>query len=179
MTDLRVRTFRNIDRARSVVPVLFSLALALIPAATVAAQVDEPVVIGTTTTLRSEILDEDRQLLIFLPYGYEQSTERYPVLYLLDGPAHFHHVTGTAGFLDRADRIPPMIVVGIVNTDRDRDTKPPASVTSFTADARPRFLYMAVDVRCQLLRKKAQEPVGAAAGRVVDCDRRLEARVEG
>jgi uncharacterized protein len=122
------------DGGRGVVLLLVSLALALIPSATVAAQVDEPVVIGTTTTLRSEVLEEDRRLLIYLPNGYEQPTERYPVLYRLAGPAHFHHVTGTIGFLARAARIPPMIVVGIANTDRDRDTKPAANVTRFTAE---------------------------------------------
>ena len=45
-------------------PIAVLLALALAPAAPVAGQEEEPVVIGTTTTLRSEILDEDRRLLI-------------------------------------------------------------------------------------------------------------------
>lgn len=97
----------------------------------------EPVVIGEAITVRSELLGEERRVLIHLPAGYHGSTDRYPVLYLLDGGGHFHHVTGITRFLAPADRIPPMIVVGITNTDRDRDFKPAASVTRHTEELLP------------------------------------------
>lgn len=104
-----------------------------------AAQLGErqPVVIGQAVTLRSELLGEDRRVLVHLPAGYDGSTGRYPVLYLLDGSGHFHHVTGITRFLAHADRIPPMIVVGITNTDRDRDFKPAAGVTRHTEELLP------------------------------------------
>lgn len=123
---------------------IFGVALlAIVFRTPVAAQVpapggeSEPVVIGEAITIRSDILDEDRRVLIRLPDDYDRSAERYPVLYLLDGAGHFHHVTGIVDFLDHARRIPPMIVVGIANTDRDRDTKPAASVTSRTEELVP------------------------------------------
>jgi uncharacterized protein len=98
----------------------------------------DPVVIGEAITLRSDLLGEDRRVLIHLPAGYDRSTERYPVLYLLDGSSgHFHHVTGITRFLAHADRIPPMIVVGIANTDRDRDLKPAARTTRHTEELVP------------------------------------------
>lgn len=62
MTEVQGQPCTIKIRDRSVLPVLLSLGLALAPAAPAAAQEEEPVVIGTTTTLRSEILDEDRRL---------------------------------------------------------------------------------------------------------------------
>jgi predicted alpha/beta superfamily hydrolase len=50
------------------------------------------------------------------------------VLYLLDGDAHFHSVTGLIQFLGTGINgnfvIPEMIVVAISNTDRTRDLTP-------------------------------------------------------
>ena len=89
--------------------------------------VSEPVVIGEKLLIRSEILNEMRPLLIAKPADYEQGTDRYPVLYLLDGEDHFAHVAGAVGFLGDNDRIPRMLVVGIVNTNRGRDLTPPST----------------------------------------------------
>lgn len=81
----------------------------------------EPVVIGTRIEIYSTILKEKRGLLIATPVGYEQESDRYPVLYLLDGEDNFVHTVGITRFLANAGRIPPMLVVGIVNTNRTRD----------------------------------------------------------
>jgi hypothetical protein len=99
--------------------VLFSLC----PGAA-AVQDPEPIIIGEATTIRSQILGEEREILVSLPPAYEASTDRYPVLYLLDGPGHFHHATGTVAVLARSGAIPALIVVGIGNTDRMRDMTP-------------------------------------------------------
>jgi len=63
-------------------------------------------------------------LLIHYPPDYEQSDAKYPVLYLLDGYAHFHHGTGIIQFLSRIGRMPQMIVVSLLNTRRGRDFSP-------------------------------------------------------
>lgn len=89
-----------------------------------AAAAAEPIVIGETRTLASQILGEERGLMIHLPPGYGRGAERYPVLYLLDGRDHFHHATGTADTLALTGRIPELIVVGLANTDRTRDFAP-------------------------------------------------------
>jgi uncharacterized protein len=102
-----------------------STALVAIPVPALAqAEAGEPVVIGHRLTLHSEILGEDRRILVHLPRGYATSTERHPVLYVLDGPTHFHHVSGATQSLADTYRIPAMIVVGIANTDRSRDLSP-------------------------------------------------------
>ncbi|HYO73670.1 MAG TPA: alpha/beta hydrolase-fold protein [Archangium sp.] len=85
----------------------------------------QPIFLGTKHRLRSAILEEERGFHLYLPPGYAESSERYPVLYLLDGDAHFHHATGVVQFLAGNAHIPPMIVVGVPNTNRTRDLTPP------------------------------------------------------
>jgi predicted alpha/beta superfamily hydrolase len=80
-----------------------------------------PVVIGYQTTIHSTVLDEDRDLLIYMPPNYLNSERRYPVLYLLDGRGSFHHATASVELLARTGWISDMIVIGIANVDRTRD----------------------------------------------------------
>lgn len=105
--------------------------LALLAGPLAAQEPREPVTIGTTAAIESEILGEERRVLVYLPDEYdEDASAYYPVLYLLDGDFHFHHVTGVVDFLSAHFHIPPMIVVGIANTDRNRDLTPPAENTT-------------------------------------------------
>ncbi|MEQ9098591.1 MAG: alpha/beta hydrolase-fold protein [Imperialibacter sp.] len=71
----------------------------------------------------SSILGEERKLLIHLPAGYDPS-QSYPVMYVLDGSSQDFRVAGIADILDRANTVPKMIIVGIPNTNRDRDLTP-------------------------------------------------------
>jgi predicted alpha/beta superfamily hydrolase len=89
----------------------------------------EKVVIGERVTLHSDILNEERHLLIRLPEGYAASGHRYPVLFLLDAEYFFQQVAAAVQFLSECEYIrdhpiPQFIVVGIVNVDRDRDYTP-------------------------------------------------------
>lgn len=81
-----------------------------------------PITIGETIQLQSNILKEPRSLLISKPSEYNSGTERYPVLYLLDGETHFHYTSGIVNFLAEEDRIPGMLVVGIPSGDMARRT---------------------------------------------------------
>jgi predicted alpha/beta superfamily hydrolase len=70
---------------------------------------------------------KDRNVVVWLPPGYENSSERYPVLYMHDGRNVFDPATSAFGVdwavdetldsLIRGKHIPPMIVVGLDNTD--------------------------------------------------------------
>jgi predicted alpha/beta superfamily hydrolase len=56
--------------------------------------------------------------------------DRYPVLYLLDAETHFHYASGIADFLAQDDRMPNMLLVGIVSGDmarRTHDLTPPST----------------------------------------------------
>ena len=58
------------------------------------------------------------------------SQQKYPVVYLLDGDAHFNSVVGMIQYLSQVNSnnaCPEMIVVGISNTDRTRDLTPTKS----------------------------------------------------
>jgi predicted alpha/beta superfamily hydrolase len=75
-------------------------------------------------TLHSKVLGEERVLAVVTPAGYARSEERYPVLYLTDGDAQMGHARATAEFLARNGLMPPVVLVGILNTDRTRDLTP-------------------------------------------------------
>jgi predicted alpha/beta superfamily hydrolase len=103
--------------------------LSLVAAIAVAAE-PRPIHIGETVSLHSDVLDEDRTLMVSTPPGYGLSETRYPVVYLLDAGTNFHHTTGTLNALTRVGHIPEMIVVAMANTDRTRDMTP----SPFTPD---------------------------------------------
>ncbi|MBV8252122.1 MAG: alpha/beta hydrolase [Chitinophaga sp.] len=87
------------------------------------AQKEKPLQIGTTVTLHSAFLREDRDINIWLPAGYQPDSISYPVVYLLDGGMQedFHHITGLVQFLGMTNQMPASIVVGICNKDRKKD----------------------------------------------------------
>jgi predicted alpha/beta superfamily hydrolase len=89
------------------------------------AQAQTPNIPGVTPLrIKSEVLGEERLILIRTPQGYEGSNQRYPVLYMTDGDAHIAHTSSTVEFLARNGRMSEVIVVGITNTDRTRDLSP-------------------------------------------------------
>ncbi len=79
----------------------------------------------------STFLDNNRTLTVALPPDYHHQRERCPVLYLHDGQNLFDpaeaafgvawHADGAAARLIHADRIPPLILVGIANTPARMD----------------------------------------------------------
>ncbi len=113
---------------------LLSCVIAFAPAKSLAQDAEPFLSLGETRELHSDVLGERREIIVGVPAGYEGGDETYPVVYLLDGPSHFHHTTGTARFLARNGRMPDVIVVAIPNTDRTRDLSPP--VHSDAAPAR-------------------------------------------
>ena len=74
--------------------------------------------------LHSDILNEDRTIWVRTPHGYESGKDPLPVLYLTDGDAHINEIGNSIDFLVDNGRMPPLIVVGIANTDRTRDLTP-------------------------------------------------------
>jgi len=93
----------------------------------------KPFVLGVIEELPSTILAEKRILNIYLPEGYHKNdSSKYPVIYLLDGSADedFIHVAGLVHFNNFSwiNRVPQSIVVGIANTDRQKDFTFPSSL---------------------------------------------------
>lgn len=79
----------------------------------------DPVIIAHRHTVHSSVLGEDRPISVALPQGYD-STEAYPVIYVMDGPGHLVHTLGAVGMLSQNGRMPQSIIVAIANTEGNR-----------------------------------------------------------
>src|SRR5579872_3122060 len=105
-----------------------------------------PITIGTADSMWSPTLQENRRYLVYTPRSYDApgtAPQKYPVLYLLDGDAHFHSVTGLLQILGTGVNatyvVPEMIVVAIPNTDRSRDLTPTHSEIGGDGKVTPAF----------------------------------------
>lgn len=76
-----------------------------------------------TISIQSKVLGEKRDIQVALPFGYNNSKAKYPVLYVLDGENHFNYTVALSQYLT-ALGVPQMIIVGIPNTVRNRDFTP-------------------------------------------------------
>jgi uncharacterized protein len=126
----------------------WALLSALVPLVAVAQPTPSAgaITIGRRDSVASRILKETRQLLVWTPPSYHDTTylpRPYPVLYLLDGDAHFHSVTGLLQILGTGINgtfaVPEMIVVAIPNTDRMRDMSPTHVTTGFDGKPSPAY----------------------------------------
>jgi uncharacterized protein len=89
------------------------------------------IVLGQVRTLHSNILNQDRPYWVYLPPSYVSSADSgrtFPVLYLLDGGAHFNMVTGVVHHLSAPNSgnffMPESIIVGIPNMGRTHNMTP-------------------------------------------------------
>ncbi|MFC2136272.1 alpha/beta hydrolase-fold protein, partial [Bacteroidota bacterium] len=87
----------------------------------VAQEFSADITVGKQFKIYSEIIGEERDILISLPFGYDSSNKEYPVIYKMDGSTGGLIVTdGLLKYLS-FDSIPEMICAMIPNTDRGRD----------------------------------------------------------
>src|SRR5882762_2298735 len=75
-------------------------------------------------TIHSNVLNEDREILVRMPPRAQGNKVKYPVLYLTDGDGHINEVGAIIDFLASQGRCAPVMIVGIPNTDRTRDLTP-------------------------------------------------------
>lgn len=107
---------------------LFTLSFFWLSITVCLGQADNKISIGIIDSVQSKILNENRHLFVSLPATYD-SKQKYPVVYLLDGESFFHFYTGVVNHLSGSYVIPEMIVIGIVNTNRNLDFTPTADPT--------------------------------------------------
>lgn len=77
------------------------------------AQENSSISIGINHTIKSSILNQDRTIQIYVPDDYSDSTQGYPVLYILDGQWYFLSGVAIQTAMKTPRAIPEMIVVGI------------------------------------------------------------------
>lgn len=118
----------------SIMKSIFTSSVLLVLSFCVNAQNEESISLGKNEMIYSKVLNENRKIWIYTPNITSQNTtpdKRYPVLYLLDGDAHFFSTVGIIQQLSQANGnsvLPEMIVVGIENTNRLRDLVPSAEL---------------------------------------------------
>lgn len=91
-------------------------------------------------SIKSDVLNEERVMSVFLPDDYGNSKNRYPVLFLLDGRTHFQHAIGAVNYLATRAIVPNLIIVSIHNVDRNRDFSPVHSERFPTSGGAEKFL---------------------------------------
>jgi uncharacterized protein len=114
--------FRAFQRKQKLLALpLFIVAFSLFASAQV-----KPIagVIYLQHTFKSEIMGEERSILVHVPASYSQSDEKYPVVYILDANPQNAMMVGIVDQQARAGQIPETIVVGIQNTNRNFDLTP-------------------------------------------------------
>jgi len=99
-----------------------------------------PLIVGSSDTVHSRILNEDRIVNIYLPEDYQpNATMKYPVIYVLDGGIEedFVHIAGVVRFNTQPwiAKFPRSIVVGIGGNVRRRDFTFAVANTDFIAKA--------------------------------------------
>jgi len=133
-----------------------SLALLLLGiAGQYAVSQDFHLTIGKQEVLDSKILGEKRTILVSTP---SQMKPGLPLLVVLDGEWTFTKIAVIVDHLVGNGRLPPMVVAGVVNTDRGRDLMPTFEGAEFTAGPSDKFLSFLAD---ELIPKLTSEyPIG-------------------
>ncbi len=121
-----------------IVRLLTAVLIALTQMPALAQPSGTPIVIGQSHQLASAAMGTARTINVWLPPGYERGTQRYPVLYLLDGGVEqdFHHISGLAQLGSIVGTTRDVIVVGIETVDRRNELAFPV-----TADAKLKADY--------------------------------------
>jgi len=121
----------------------------------IAAAQDFNLTVGKQEVLDSKILGEKRTILVATP---PQMKPGLPLLVVLDGEWTFTKVAVIVDHLVGNGRLPPMVVAGVVNTDRGRDLMPTFEGAEFAAGPSDKFLGFLAD---ELIPKLTSEyPIG-------------------
>lgn len=70
---------------------------------------------GHEYKIHSNILKEERKLLIYVPEEYKKSTDKFPVIYILNGETHYKHATISVEKIQTSGWMPASIVVAITD----------------------------------------------------------------
>lgn len=87
---------------------------------------DRMLTVGERIIVSSELLGEDRTVSVSLPVGYDDSTEEYPLLIVLDccSATAMAHAMSTMEILDGKSLAPQMIIAGVDTGNGTRDYFP-------------------------------------------------------
>ncbi len=97
-----------------------------------ASQPNDPIPEYETFKIQSKKVGEERIINVWTPMNYKTESDSLPVMYMADGgiKEDFPHMANTLAKLIKENKIRPLILVGIENTQRRRD------LTGFTEVAK-------------------------------------------
>ena len=103
-------------------------------------------------TFASSLLGESRTYFVHLPDSYVRSpTQRYPVIYVLDGTSQSTHTAASAEVMARIGAMPEAIVIGIPSGEaRNRDYTPRACARTATRRTVPMARPLASSASCSV-----------------------------
>jgi predicted alpha/beta superfamily hydrolase len=132
---LKSKTYRKIEtkimKMKSKYFSLLLLLLVTISSCTNAKQPKDNIPSHDEFTIESKQVGETRNINVWTPPEYKTGTDSLPVMYMADGgiiDEDFPHIANTLSELITAKKIPPMILVGIANTQRRRDLSGPTEI---------------------------------------------------
>ena len=120
----------NKNYAGKILCLFFTLVSPLLLHAQTTEPEPSPYIYATTASLYSQYLNEERTVLVYLPPSYSTQRSNYPVIYVTDGDAHIHHLSGIVRFLTDNQLMPDSIIVAIPHADRNRDLLPQTTRTT-------------------------------------------------
>lgn len=77
-------------------------------------------IIGINYTISSEVLNENREIQVYVPESYSENEQEFPVLYILDGQRFFPYAISLLKSFTQFRLTPQFIIVGITNKYPDR-----------------------------------------------------------
>lgn len=88
-----------------------------------ASQPNDPIPEHETFKIQSKQVGEERTINVWTPENYKTGNDSLPVMYMADGgiKEDFPHIANTLAKLIKENKIKPLILVGIENTQRRRD----------------------------------------------------------
>ncbi|HZY36033.1 MAG TPA: alpha/beta hydrolase-fold protein [Mucilaginibacter sp.] len=96
---------------------------------------------GKKDSLNSAILGQKRLFQVVLPRNYKpDSTAKYDVIYVLNGDWNTKTMVGVQQFIEDEAFMPPVIIVGVLNIDRDKDLTPTHVSDNKTSGGAAQFL---------------------------------------
>lgn len=95
-----------------------------------ASQPNDPIPEHETLTIHSKHVNEERTINVWTPESYKTSPDSLMVLFMPDGGVleDFPHIANTLNELIQSHQIPPVILVGIENTQRRKDLSGPTQI---------------------------------------------------
>ncbi len=94
---------------------------------------NDPIPVHESFEIYSDKVGETRVINVWIPEKYKDSAVSLPVMYMADGgivDEDFPHIANTFEKLLNENKIMPMMLVGITNTQRRRDLSGPTEIAS-------------------------------------------------